>query len=261
MLTLSPSSLIMTTHGLRRAAQLVRKPFWTYLDGLAHCCPEGMQELGERPVAQVQTRQGYRVRLAPQASLLTPSGPVPVASLAKGQSVCLNRHYPYGMWIGRGSFAEGHEAGHEQAQDQPCHPPPELAGLSSQYGRGYLQALFSRRATLASQGRLQLPWHPAGLEWVQALLIQYGLPSSRQPDPPGSLHPDLLTLEWSSTVNFAHYIYGISSSQIEQDWPQDSQPYPTATFECLRELEPAPLLGCRVEGKNRLAVEGLLLGF
>lgn len=255
----------MTTHGLRRAAQLVRKPFWTYLDGLAHCCPEGMQELGERPVVEVQTREGYRVQLAPQASLVTPAGVLPVAALAKGQPLCLNRHYPYGIWIGRGSFAEGHEAGHEQARDELHQPLPDLAGLSSQYSRGYLQALFSRRATLASQGRLQLPWHPAGLEWVQALLIQYGLPSSRHAHLPGSLgtasHAVCLTLEWSSTVNFAHYIYGISSSQVEQDWPQDPQPYPTATFECLRELEPAPLLGCRVEGKNRLAVEGLLLEF
>lgn len=251
MLSVSPSALIMTTHGLRRAAQLVRKPFWTYLDGLAHLCPEGMQELGVSAAVEMQTREGYRVQLSPQASLLTPSGPVSILSLAKGQPLCLNRHYPYGMWIGQGSFTEGHAMGQNQSRDESDSALPETAGLSSQYGRGYLQALFSRRGLLCSRGGLQLRWHPAGLEWTQILLAQYGLFGHR--------HPDHLLLEWSSTVNFAHYIYGISSPQPEKDWPQDPEPYPTATFECLQELEAASLLGCRVESKNRLAVNGLLI--
>ena len=116
----SRDTWVMTAEGARQVKDLIGHSFQARLNGQDFMCPEGFFSTGQRPLFELQTHEGYRLRLTSNHPLLRvdkmtrtrlETSWVEVGKLTPGDRVVLNAHVDKPSWQGSGSYEEGYLLG------------------------------------------------------------------------------------------------------------------------------------------------------
>ena len=116
----SKDTWIMTAGGPRQVKDLIDRPFTARIDGRDFACPEGFFPTGRRPLYELRTREGYRLRLTANHPVLkvtrmsrytTETAWTEAGRLAPGDRVVINNHADNPAWEGSGTYGEGYLLG------------------------------------------------------------------------------------------------------------------------------------------------------
>ncbi|HEV8260222.1 MAG TPA: ribonucleotide reductase N-terminal alpha domain-containing protein, partial [Burkholderiales bacterium] len=112
---------VMTTEGPRQVEELVGQPFNAVVDGQVYSSgKEGFFSSGVRPVVEIATEEGVKVRLTTDHKILRASRMtryvretewVEAGELRKGQNVVLHNHRAFSGWDGFGCEKQGYLVG------------------------------------------------------------------------------------------------------------------------------------------------------
>ncbi|MCF4166733.1 ribonucleoside reductase [Zavarzinia compransoris] len=108
---------VHTADGPRRVADLVGRPFAAMVDGKAHATdPRGFFPTGTKPVVDLETLDGFRLRLTADHKVLKIAARTrfrretawtAAGALRPGDEIVLNDHAGEAAWPGRGTAGEG----------------------------------------------------------------------------------------------------------------------------------------------------------
>ncbi|RTZ93627.1 MAG: ribonucleoside reductase class II, partial [Deltaproteobacteria bacterium] len=117
---ISADTWIMTAEGPRQVKDLVGRPFTARINGQDFPCAGGFFSTGNRPLFELRTREGYRLRLTGNHPLLKvtrmtrytkETAWVAAGEIAPGDRIVLNDHSINPQWEGSGTFGEGYLLG------------------------------------------------------------------------------------------------------------------------------------------------------
>ncbi len=116
----SADTWVMTAEGPRQVKNLIGRPFTARVNGRDFQCAEGFFSTGRRPLFELRTREGYRLRLTANHPLLkvtrltrsmTETTWAAAGELAPGDKIVLNDHTANPEWDGSGTYGEGYLLG------------------------------------------------------------------------------------------------------------------------------------------------------
>ena len=117
---ISRETWIMTAEGPRQVKNLIGRPFMARVNGKDFHCPAGFFPTGRRPLFELRTREGYRLRLTENHPLLKvtrmtqdtmETAWAAAGELAPGDKIVLNNHTANPEWDGSGTYGEGYLLG------------------------------------------------------------------------------------------------------------------------------------------------------
>ena len=104
------NTIIHTTDGPRRIADLQGRPFVAIVDGREHASSErGVWSNGFRQTYLLETKEGYSMRATGNHKIMTADGWKELNSLKPGDKISLHKHWRENacQWEGKGSYDEG----------------------------------------------------------------------------------------------------------------------------------------------------------
>jgi ribonucleoside-diphosphate reductase alpha chain len=200
-------SWIHTTEGPRQVADLLGRPFTALVNGEAHASdPRGFFATGNKPVFQLRTAEGYRLRLTADHPVRKVTRQTrdaldwewrPAGELAAGDRIMLNDHRSHPRWEGdRGSEGEGYLLGlligdgtlkQDEAILSVWRPAQAVNGATMLGVDGVMAAALDAAHQLPRRADFR-GWIPVAgrqesrlkLKAVHALASRYGLPPGRK---------------------------------------------------------------------------------
>jgi intein/homing endonuclease len=103
-------TIVHTTNGPRRIADLQGQPFTAIIDGREHASSErGAWSNGFHQTYLLETKEGYSVRATGNHKIMTADGWKKLNSLQAGDKITLHKHWQEDtcQWEGKGSYDEG----------------------------------------------------------------------------------------------------------------------------------------------------------
>ena len=116
----SKDTWIMTAGGPRQVKDLIGRPFTARVNGRDFACPEGFFSTGNRPLFELRTREGYRLRLTANHPVLKvtrmtrhtmETAWAETGTLAPGDPIIIHDHAENPSWEGSGTYGEGYLLG------------------------------------------------------------------------------------------------------------------------------------------------------
>ena len=109
---LTGDTWIMTTIGPRQIKDLIGKRFQARLNGKGYySTPAGFFSKGVGKVYQLNTKEGYTLKLTPEHKIMTPEGWVKAQDLQAGSKIVINNHRNHLYWPGLYTEEQGYVMG------------------------------------------------------------------------------------------------------------------------------------------------------
>lgn len=104
---LSSDNWVRTTNGMKKVGNLIDRPFWAVVNGKAHYSSEGFFQTGHKEIYQLNTKEGYSLKLTNDHQVHTPDrGKMPVGELQAGDEININNHRGVHYWRGSGGTTD-----------------------------------------------------------------------------------------------------------------------------------------------------------
>ena len=195
------STWIQTDQGPRQAQDLEDQDFAVVVDGEVHQVGRsgffhgGFFRTGRKPVVDIHTVEGYRIRVTPDHRIWRDSGGpgypgwVAAEDLAIGDGVALQDHRQAARWGTPREDVDGLRAG-LALKELSCGPTHTMEAASWTWQRGFLRGLLDTCGTvLQTEPRdaavvLTLPawWGDPGARATQRMLLRLGMVSRIEPE-------------------------------------------------------------------------------